>query len=664
MSRLLNRRAFMLLGFLALVALTVACAKSATPVAAPAPKAPGPAAPAAAPAPTAAPAAAPSPAAPSTAAPTASPAPSQAERSAELPVTALDRFLAYPDGQPLVPGGPPFYSKQLAKEKGIQILFQYHVSKLPLWQRASYGGDFRGPTVLTPASNFQFLRTQVLSRPTYSGMLLHFDSGRCSLVGRDSDFSRCKGEYGHSQSLVIVPGIVQKWEQPSSTEYTFHVRKGVLWPAGQLMKRTDREVTAADIVWFLGVQKDDSSSALRDNFQLVDKFEATDRYTVKVTLRSPVAEFMRHMANSSMGMFPKECYEEKGCLGSTAAQLHSPGPFLVKDLVIRERHILEKNPEFHLPGMPYVDRIVGTQIADPAAQKAAFVTGQIDQHTFWTDAEVDAMKRQVPGMQVHTQAVLAGTTVLRSQHKGPLADVRVRRALAMAMDHHSIWEGASGGFGFFPNIVSRDYFGADWYYAPSQVGEWYQFNPQRAKQLLTEAGYGNGFKLQVSMTGTAGQQRDQVTIIQANWKKHLNVDVNIVTVDTVAWNAGLYQKTWQDLTYMYGWNVSYWAEGDAAVGHFVYGNKLNFQSVNDPFMTEIYPKVRGELDPAKRAALLWQVEQRELDQVYMFRIQPPTSFNIQQPWEMNGASHQVAWWGPTNGTGWLGMQDLTKAPKR
>ncbi|MBM3947355.1 MAG: hypothetical protein FJ315_08185 [SAR202 cluster bacterium] len=365
-----------------------------------------------------------------------------------------------------------------------------------------------------------------------------------------------------------------------------------------------------------------------------------------------------------MALFPKECYETKDCLGSVAAQQHSPAPLLVKELVIRERHILERNQEFHLRGMPYVDRIVGTQITDPAAQKAAFTTGQIDQLTFYSAAETDAIRRQIPGVQVHSQAVLAGTTVLRPQLKGPLADIKVRRALTMAMDHRSIWEGASDGFGMFSNIVSRDYFGADWYYAPSQMGEWYQFNPQRAKQLLAEAGFPNGFKLQVSTTFTAGQQRDQMTIIQANWKKHLNVDLNIATVDGVAWNAGLYQKTWQDLTYMYGWNVSYWAEGDAAVGHFVYGNKLNFQDVNDPFMTDIYPKVRGELDPAKRAALLWQVEQRELDQVYMFRIQPPTSYNIQQAWEMNGASHQVAWWGPTNGTGWLGMQDLAKAPKR
>jgi ABC-type transport system substrate-binding protein len=181
---------------------------------------------------------------------------------------------------------------------------------------------------------------------------------------------------------------------------------------------------------------------------------------------------------------------------------------------------------------------------------------------------------------------------------------------------------------------------------------------------LNEAGYGNGFKIQVSLTFTSGQQRDQMTALAFNWKKHLNVDLSIVTAEGVAWNTQLYGKSWVDLIYMYGWNVSYWAEGDAAVGHFVLGNKLNFQDVNDPFMTDIYPKVRSELDPAKRAALLWQVEQRELEQVYLLRVAPPTSYNVQQPWEMNSASHQVAWWGQTNGTGWLGMHDITKAPKR
>jgi ABC-type transport system substrate-binding protein len=567
--------------------------------------------------------------------------------------------LAYQEGQPLVPGGPAFFPRKLAQEKGVQELFKYHVTKLPLWTKASYGGEWHGAAVLTPASNFAFLSVQVLSRPTYGGMLLTFDMGRCSLIGRDADYSKCKGEYGHSQSLTVVPGIFDKWDQPTPTTYVFNVRKGVLWPAIPPMNRTDREVTAEDIVWFLETTK--KEGALKDNFQLVTKFEALDRYTVRVKLDSPVAEFLRHMANSSMAIFPKECYDEKGCLGNKQI---TPAPYLVKELIIRQRHVLEKNPEFHLKGLPYLDRFVGVLISDPAAAKAAFLTGKTDQQSVNTASELQSYQQRVPGIQVHSQAVLAGTSVVRPQLKGPLADLKVRRALAMAMDHRFIWEAASEGFAYFPNIVSRDYFGADWFYTLDQAGQWYQFNPTRAKQLLNEAGYGNGFKIQVSLTFTSGQQRDQMTALAANWKKHLNVDLSIVTVEGVAYNTQLYGKSWVDLIYMYGWNVSYWAEGDAAVGHFVFGNKLNFQGVDDPFMTDIYPKVRSELDPAKRAALLWQVEQRELEQVYLLRVAPPTSYNVQQPWEMNSASHQVAWWGQTNGTGWLGMHDITKAPKR
>jgi peptide/nickel transport system substrate-binding protein len=362
-----------------------------------------------------------------------------------------------------------------------------------------------------------------------------------------------------------------------------------------------------------------------------------------------------------MAIFPKECYDEKGCLGSKQI---TPAPFLVKELVPRQRMVLEKNPEFHLKGLPYVDRLSGTFISDPAAQKAAFVTGKSDAFTVYTDLEVEAMKKQVTGLQVQSQTVLGGTSVLMPQLKGPLADIRVRRALALTMDLRSVWEGASGGFAFFPQIVSRDFFGADWYYSFDQAGQWYQFNPEKAKQLLKEAGYEAGFKLVIDTTFTAGQQRDQVTIIQANWKKHLNVDVQINTVDTVAWNSSIYDRTWQSLVYMYGWNVSYWAEGDAAVSHFVHGTRLNFQQVDDHVMFDLYPKVRGELDPAKRASLLWQVEQRELDQVYLLRVQPPTSYQLMAPWELNSAAHQVAWWGNTNGTGWLSMHDVSKEPKR
>lgn len=631
-----------LVGVLVLVLILTACAKSEAPAVTPAPS-PAPAAPAAAPAP----------------APT--PAPATGGTGVESPTTALAAFLAHPEGQPLVPGGPPLFAKRLSQEPGIQIIYKYHQTKLPLWAKAQYGGEFRTNSVFTPV-NLNLLGNQVLSRPSYAGMLLLFDMGRCSMVGRDADFSTCGGKYGNNQSIAIIPGVFDRWEQSGPTTYVFHIRPGVVWPSVPPMARTDRTVTAEDVVWLLEINK--KEGILKDNFTLVDKFEAVDKSTVKVTLQSPVAEFLRHMANSSMGIFPKECYDEKGCL---TGKLVSPGPFLIKELLPRERMLLVKNQEFHLKGLPYVDRIVGIQINDPAAVKSSFITGQLDNYSIQgTETEMKSVAQKMSGVQIMSQVVLAGTSVLRAQLKGPMTDVRVRRAMALTMEHPTMWQAGQEGFAYFPNIVSRDFFGADWYYTLEQAGEWYQFNPTKAKELMKEAGYASGFKLNLVLPSffTSGGPYEEMLFLQSNWKKHLGVDVNIQIAEPVPYASILNERTWDGVYYQYGWNVSYWAEGDAAVGHFVFGNRLNFQTVNDQFMTDIYPKVRSELDPAKRATLLWQVEQRELDQVYLLRVAPPASFQLMQPWEMNGAAHQVAWWASLNGPTWLTMLDPSKAPKR
>ncbi|MSQ13934.1 MAG: ABC transporter substrate-binding protein [Dehalococcoidia bacterium] len=637
-------------GLLVLLALTVACAQSETPTTAPVPS-PAPAAPAVTPTP--------APAVPATPAP-AVPALSGAT-GVESPSSALTAFLAHPDGQPLVPGGPPLFAKQLSQEPGIQIIYKYHQTKLPLWTKAQYGGEFRTSAVFTPV-NLNLLGNQVLSRPSYAGMLLLFDMGRCSMVDRDADFSRCGGKYGNNQSIAIIPGVFDRWEQTGQTTYVFHIRPGVIWPAVPPMARADRTVTAEDVAWFLETTK--KEGILKDNFQLVDKFEAVDKSTVRVTLQSPVAEFMRHMSNSSMGIFPKECYDEKGCL---TGKLVSPGPFLIKELVLRERMLLVKNQEFHLRGLPYVDRIVGIQIPDPAAVKSSFITGQLDNYSIQgTETEMKSVAQKVSGVQIMSQVVLAGTSVLRPQLKGPMSDVRVRRAMALTMEHPAMWQIGQEGFAYFPNIVSRDFFGADWYYTLEQAGSWYKFNPTKAKGLIKEAGYENGFKLNLVLPSffSSGGPNEEMLFLQSNWKKHLGIDVTIQIAEPVPYASMLYERTWDGVYYQYGWNVSFWAEGDAAVGHFVKGNRLNFQNVDDQFMTDIYPKVRGELDAAKRAGLLWQVEQRELDQVYLLRVAPPASFQLMQPWEMNGAAHQVAWWASLNGPTWLTMLDPGKAPKQ
>ncbi|MSP79423.1 MAG: ABC transporter substrate-binding protein [Dehalococcoidia bacterium] len=606
---------------------------------------------------------------PATPQPSAAPTPSTPTTPASTPTTALTPS-AKPTPtapvttgrQPLVPGGPPFYRDEYAKTMFGKLLIDYHHTKLPLWTKASYGGELRGAGTgsIATATIFNYLSILNLGRPTTGGMLFLMDTGLCSMVGREGKFDTCGGKYGNADDVVIIPGIVQTWKQDDFVNYTFTLRKDVMWPAVPPMVRADREVTAADIVWFLDITKKEGT--LKDGFALVDTFTTVDRYTFKVKLTTPHAEFFRNMAHNSMAIFPKECYDEKGCLGTKQI---SPAPFLIKENVLNQRSVSEKNPEFWLKGLPYVDRMVQISMTDANVQKAAFRTGQIDNFGTFAVSEALDINKGVPGSKLQADATLTGTMFILPQLKGPYADVRVRRAMAMTMDLESAWA-ANDGFNTFPPIVSPDYFGAGWRMVLQQAGENYQLNPAKARQLMADAGYSNGFKTTLlSGKGCSGGFHDQIIAIQAAWKTHLNLDVAIKCVDTQQGQTAQYGSAWEDLIFIYPFNLSYWVSTDLGMLGLVTGSRTNFQKVTDAKIDDLFNRQRGELDPVKRVAIMWEFEQYELSQVYVLRVGHSPGLQVYQPWEMNGISNVVAYCcGTTNGPSWMSMMDTTKQPKR
>ena len=607
-------------------------------------------APASAPSP--APAAAPAPAVPAPAtAPTSlsgsTLAPTPAEK-AEAGITFANLFSTKE-----VPGGPRINPAALEKDKGVQELLKHHANRLPLWTKAKYGGQatFHG-SVTTLTQN----AIQISGRRNREyGKLLYYDTGLCSWVGRDQNFSVCKGQYAVNDAILIVPGIFQRWEQPDPVTFLFHIRQGVLWPAVSPMNRPDRELTADDVKWYLDIQKE--KGVYRDYYVDVKTNEVLDRYTLKVTLLAPLPDFFRSIAMTG-SIVAKECYEETGCLDN---KLITPGPWLVKEFVPRQKIAFQKNPEFFLKGLPYVDGWTILNIADPASQKSAFITGQVTNYRTYDKTESASVAARVPDSKIHLQYNQGCSICARPKLDGPFADVRVRRALMLGLDIRGLWELASSGNGVVPTDFGRDLFGfgKSFYFTLENASEWYQFNPERAKKLLAEAGYPNGFSTIITNNANTGYSYEFVLGIQAMWKKNLNVDLTIQIVDSQAFGVLLREKKWNGLYFGGGSSIT---DGTTGFLNMIKGSPLNYQDINDPIIDDLFVKARRELDPAKRVALIWQAEQREMDQIYWYRINQHFPYDHMQPWEMNGASH--AWeyyW--SLGVAWLTMIDPDKVKR-
>jgi peptide/nickel transport system substrate-binding protein len=341
------------------------------------------------------------------------------------------------------------------------------------------------------------------------------------------------------------------------------------------------------------------------------------------------------------------------------AKLISPGPWLLKEYTQRQRAVLEKNPEFFLKGLPYIDQWIWLHMTDPAALKAAFVSGQVIAYRTFTSEDALAVAKQTPNSILTLQVSAASGYGMRPKLEGPLADVNVRRALMLALDLRELWALSSGGNGMLPTEFGRDLYGLGQsvFLSLDNASEWYRNDPARAKKMLSDAGFPNGFKTQVTTASASGQGYDLLIGIQSMWKKNLGVELEIKAVDTITSTSALTSKSWQGFHNSFG--AGSWSDGNTGFLSLLKGSPFNYQNIDDPVINDLYLKAKVEMDPAKRAALLWQTEQREMDQIYNFRLNHVWPWDAWQGSEMNGATH--AWdFYYSMGVMWLTMQDPAK----
>src|SRR5919108_463992 len=157
------------------------------------------------------------------------------------------------------------------------------------------------------------------------------------------------------------------------------------------------------------------------------------------------------------------------------------------------RVVLTRNPDYFDKGRPYIDEYVILSTPDDATRVAAFRTGQSD--IIWRASltDVDAIRKTNPNTLVQAyHNSLAPFGLALAQDKPPFNDVRVRRALAMAIDRQKQVDTVFEGHGILGWGVPFMYY-QDRMPTAADFGPWWQYKPAEAKKLLAEAGHANGF---------------------------------------------------------------------------------------------------------------------------------------------------------------------------
>jgi dipeptide transport system substrate-binding protein len=311
------------------------------------------------------------------------------------------------------------------------------------------------------------------------------------IYGRIVDFER--------GGTKVVPGLAERWTiSPDGLEYTFHLRKGVKWHSNQNFKPT-RDFNADDVIFAIERQwKEDNpyfkvTSPNHSYFndmgmpKLIKSLQKVDDYTVKFVLNRPEAPFLSNLAMEYAGVQSKEYADAMLKAGTPEKIDQEPigtGPFYLvqyqKDAIIRYKAF----PQFW-GGKAAIDDLVFSITPDASVRWAKLQKGECHVMPYPNPADLDAIRKD-PNVQVLEQPGLNVGYLAFNTQKKPFDDVRVRKAISMAINKKAIIDGVYLGTA----IAAKNPIPPSmWSYNDSIKDD--PYDPEAAKKLLAEAGQSN-----------------------------------------------------------------------------------------------------------------------------------------------------------------------------
>ncbi|MFS8666200.1 MAG: ABC transporter substrate-binding protein, partial [Limnochordales bacterium] len=329
----------------------------------------------------------------------------------------------------------------------------------------------------------------------------------------------------------LVPGLAESWTvAPDATEYVFRLRQGVRFHNGQ-------PFTAADVkAKFERARDPESGHTNRLYYANIASIETPDDYTVIFRMAAPDAEFLYNLARPD-STIPPAGYGD-------AQQTHpiGTGPFRFVEWV-RGSHVrLERFADYWQPALPYLDSVTFRFIPDPNAQVAALLAGDIDAIARTATAEQAFRVTTAQGFKVIEGPSTSTVVLAMNNSRPPLNDVRVRQAINHAIKKEDVLAGAEFGFG---HVIGSHMTPAEPYYA--DMTGMYPYDPQRARELLREAGYPNGFRLTLSLPSAYAYAVRSGEIMAAHLEQ-VGIQVDIELVEWATWLSRIFSQADYDLT--------------------------------------------------------------------------------------------------------------------
>jgi len=307
-------------------------------------------------------------------------------------------------------------------------------------------------------------------------------------------------------NLNIIPDLADSWEIPDSLTYIFHLKNGVKFHNG-------RELIADDVKFSLErVLDSKTGSPGRSYIAPISNIEAINKYTVRIKLSFPLASFLNGLASNNCAIVPKEEVKKYGNLQRNAV---GTGPFKLEEWVPDNYMKLVRNPSYFEKGFPYLDAVIFRVIPEQTSLLAGIKSGSLDMATINEGSIILQAKKdpnlvvmQIPGLNLRTFGF--------NNTRKPFNDVRVREAIALAIDRDEIVTAAEFGMaqpsGPLPASVKK-------WVKPLEELPFSKRNLKKAKELLIEAGYPDGFSFNIVTSSSYEGGLAVAQVIQSQLKK-------------------------------------------------------------------------------------------------------------------------------------------------
>jgi len=299
---------------------------------------------------------------------------------------------------------------------------------------------------------------------------------------------------------IVRPDLAEKWEvSKDGLTMAFHLAKGV-----KFQENTDppfpglngRELTSADVKYSLERVAYDPASLFQVTYRNVDKFETPDPYTFVIKLKQFDPELLTMLSAHHGWIVPKEVVDKYGNLKTV---MIGSGPFIFEKLIKDVVTSFKRNPNYYKKGLPYADRFEEVYIQDRQTQRTAFRTGKLS-YIGLDKTDFDEIIRAKPDMQ-YLSYLITNPRVLGMQYHNPIfKDIRLRKAIFLALDHDPLVKVMADGDGIWRGPVSAQHEG--WALSQKELRELMPYDPAQARKLMQELGYAKGIQLEFLFEST------------------------------------------------------------------------------------------------------------------------------------------------------------------